>query len=140
MAETLEAGQSGAAKPSTPARAYPRPHGDDRQLIRRNERTPSSWASRVGSDYPALVIYVRGDLAAIYYYRADDGRAGFVSIGGKMNLDPKKMTTFQIGGFNPGDTIDVLNDSIVPFSEALEVARKFFHSQELPRSIEWFEL
>ena len=80
---------------------------------------------------------MRGDLTAIYYIPGDR-QAGYVSVGGKMNLNPKEMTTFPIGEL--GETIDVLNDSIVPFSEALEVARKFFHSQELPRSIEWFEL
>ena len=90
------------------------------------------------SDYPALTIHVKGDLAAIYYYRGDD-RAGYVSLGGKMNLDPKELTTFSIHGSDP-DTIDVLNDSIVPFSEALEAAKEFFHSQELPRSIKWLEL
>jgi hypothetical protein len=91
------------------------------------------------SDYPLLWIFVKGDLVAIYYIPAD-GQAGYVSIGGQMNLDPKKMTTFQIGGFDPGDTIDVHNEFIVPFSEALKVAKEFFHSQELPRSIKWFEL
>lgn len=91
------------------------------------------------SDYPLLWIFVKGDLVAIYYIPAD-GQAGYVSIGGKINLDPKKMTTFKIGGFDPGDTIDVHNEFIVSFSEALKVATEFFHSQELPRSIEWFEL
>jgi hypothetical protein len=90
------------------------------------------------SDYPRLWIFVRGDLAAIYYYRADDGRAGYVSVGGKLNLNPKEMTVFSIG--ESGETIDVLNEFIVPFSEALEAAKEFFHSQEMPRSIKWLEL
>jgi len=55
-----------------------------------------------------------------------------------MNLNPKEITTFAIG--DAGETIDVLNDSIVPFSDALEVAKEFFHSQEMPRSIKWLEL
>ena len=99
------------------------------------------WLCADKSDYPALVIYVRGDFAAIYYYAADDDRAGYVSIGGKkMNLDIEEMTTFRIGGFNPGDTIHVWNKFLIPFSKAAEVAKEFFHSQELPRSIEWLEL
>jgi hypothetical protein len=90
------------------------------------------------SDHPALTVHVRGDLAAIYYYRGDD-RAGYVSLGGKMNLDPKEWTTFSITKRDPGETIDVPNEFIVPFSEALKVAKEFFHShsQERPRSIEW---
>ena len=91
------------------------------------------------SDHPALTVHVRGDLAAIYYYRGDD-RAGYVSLGGKMNLDPKEWTTFSITKRDPGETIDVRNEFIVSFSEALEVAKEFFNSQQMPRSIEWFEL
>jgi hypothetical protein len=91
------------------------------------------------SDYPRLSIMVKGDLAAIHYF-PKDGHAGHVALGGKMNLDPKKMTRFSIGRLDAGDTIHVPNHLIVSFSEALEVAKEFFHSQELPRSIKWFEL
>jgi hypothetical protein len=63
------------------------------------------------SDYPALDIYVRGDLAVIYYV-PDDGQTGYVSVGGKMNLDPKEWTTFSITEHDPGETIDVSNPSI----------------------------
>src|SRR5580700_4839089 len=88
-------------------------------------------------DYPLLWILVRGDLAAIYYIPGDR-QAGYVSVGGKTNLNPKEMTTFPTGDL--GETIDVLNRFIVSFSEALEAAREFFHSQELPRSIKWLKL
>jgi len=87
------------------------------------------------SDYPRLSILVKGDLAAIHYF-PKDGHAGHVALGGKMNLDPKKMTKFYIGHLDAGDTIHVPSRLIVPFSEALKVAKEFFHSQELPRSIE----
>jgi hypothetical protein len=87
-------------------------------------------------DYPAVTIHVKADRAAIYYL-PKDRHAGYVSLGGKMNLDPKEWTTFSIDGFDPGETIDVPNEFIVPFSEALKVAKEFFHSQERPRSIEW---
>jgi hypothetical protein len=87
-------------------------------------------------DYPAVTIHVRGDLAAIYYL-PEDRHAGYVSLGGKMNLDPREWTTFSITKRDPGETIDVPNEFIVPFSEALKVAKEFFHSQERPRSIEW---
>ena len=93
------------------------------------------------SDYPVLHIYVRRDLAVIYYV-PEDGQTGDVYVGGKMNLDPKEWTSFSITKHDAGETIDVLNESIVPFSEALEAAKEFFHShaQERPRSIEWREL
>src|SRR5579862_6143737 len=66
------------------------------------------------SNYPALTIHVRGDLTAIYYI-PEDGDAGYVSLGGKMNLDPKEWTTFSIHR-SDSDSIDVSNASIVPFS------------------------
>jgi hypothetical protein len=97
------------------------------------------WLRADKSDHPALSIIVKGNLAAVHYF-AKEGHAGHVSIGGKMNLDPKKMTKFAIGSLDSGDTIHVPNHLIVPFSEALDVAKEFFHSQELPHSIEWFEL
>jgi len=89
-------------------------------------------------DYPAVTIHVRGNRAVIYYV-PEDGQTGDVSFGGKMNLDPKEWTTFSITKRDPGETIDVPNEFIVPFSEALKVAKEFFHSdsQERPRSIEW---
>src|SRR5262249_4626794 len=90
-------------------------------------------------DYPSLTAHVRGDLAAIFYV-PEDGQTGYVSLGGKMNLNPKEATTFSIDGLDPGESIDVRNKFIVPFSEALEAAKEFFRAQELPRSIEWLEL
>ena len=89
------------------------------------------------SDYPLLMIFVRGDLAAVYYI-PEDREAGHVSVGEKMNLNPREMTTFPIGEL--GETIDVLNKFIVPFSEMLEVSKEFFYSTELPRSIKWLKL
>jgi hypothetical protein len=93
------------------------------------------------SNFPQLMIYVRGNLAVIYYV-PKDGQTGDVSVGGKMNLNPKEWTTFSITKRDPSETIDVLNESIVPITDALEAAKEFFHSdaQERPRSIEWREL
>jgi hypothetical protein len=90
-------------------------------------------------DCPALTIHVKADVAVIYYY-PEDGHPGYVSLGGKLNLDPKESTTFAISKDYPETSIDARNVYLVPFSEAVKVAKEFFHSQELPRSIEWREL
>jgi hypothetical protein len=92
-----------------------------------------------GTDHPSLVIYVKDDLAVIFYHSLPED-PGYMSIGGKINLDPQKMTTFSIDNLDPGESIDIWNDFIVPFAEAVTVAKEFFHSQERPRSIEWFAL
>jgi hypothetical protein len=90
------------------------------------------------SDYPALSIHVKADRAVLYYVQ-EDGQNEDVSHGGKMNLDPNEMTTFAIDNLDSGQSIDVPNELIVPFSEAAKAAKEFFHShgQERPRSIEW---
>ena len=89
------------------------------------------------NDYPLLMIFARGDLTVVYYIPGDR-QAGYVSVGGKMNLNLKEITTFPIGEL--GETIDVLNRFIVSFSEAIEVAKEFFHSTEPPGSIKWLKL
>jgi len=49
--------------------------------------------------------------------------AGYQSLGGKMNLDPDKKTTFLLD--RSGELIYVSNRFILRFSEALEVAKEF---------------
>jgi hypothetical protein len=107
--------------------------------VRFKDEENEFWLRAGKSDHPALSIMVKGDLAAVHYF-PEEGHAGYVSIGGKMNLYPSEMTIFRIGSLDVGDTAYVPNESIVPFSDALGVAREFFLSQELPRSIEWLEL
>jgi len=111
---------------------------EQRLKVRFNDEQNLFHLTPDSSDSPALTIHVKGDLAAVYYYRGD-GQALYVSVGGKMNLDPKEMTTFSINR-SDSDSIDVFNDKIVPFSEASEAAKEFFYSQELPSSIKWRQL
>lgn len=110
---------------------------EQRLAVRFNDEENGFVLAPDSSEFPQLVIQVKGNLAVIHYFRGDD-RAGYESLGGKMKLDPDETTTFSLG--RSGGLIYVLNSFIVPFSEVLEVAKEFFHSQELPRSIEWFEL
>jgi hypothetical protein len=87
-------------------------------------------------DYPYLGIALKGDLAALY--PGGDGEAGFVSIGGKLELPPDGMTTFATG--DPNEEISISNRAIITSSEALAAAKEFFCSERLPKSIEWLEL
>ena len=89
--------------------------------------------------YPVLVIYASGrDIAALYYV-PKRREPGYMSVGGQLNLDPEKATPFSVDNLSP-ESIEIRNGFIVPFSKAVEVAKEFFHSQELPRSIEWYAL
>jgi hypothetical protein len=110
---------------------------EQRLGVRFNDEENGFGLSPDSSEYPLLLIQVRGNLAVIHYIPGD-GEAGYESLGGKMNLDPHEKTTFSI--HRSGDEIYVLNRFIVPFSEALEVAKEFFQSQALPRSIKWLKL
>jgi hypothetical protein len=85
-----------------------------------------------------LQILLRDELAALYYAPGEDV-AGFVSVGGKLGLPPGKDTAFASG--HPGNR-DMLfsSEQIVSTSEALAAAKEFFYTEELPKSIEWFEL
>jgi hypothetical protein len=106
----------------------------------KHEMNEFSLSDEPRRSYPLLVIYARGDLATMFYYKADDRLPGYTSIGGEMNWDSQKMTNFSIDNLDPGESIDVWNHFVVPFSKSVEVAKEFFHSREMPHSIEWFEL
>lgn len=110
---------------------------EQRLGVRFNDKENGFVLSPDSSEFPQLFIQVNGNLAVIHYFH-EHGQAGYESLGGKMNLNPDETTTFSL--HRSGDPIYVLNRFIVPFSEALEVAKEFFNSQELPRSIEWLQL
>ena len=87
--------------------------------------------------YPSLAIPIRGNLAGLHYF-PEEGHPGFRSEGNMKGLKMGKTTEFYMNIH--GQSIDVINDAIVPVSVALRVAKEFFYSKELPKSVEWFEL
>lgn len=90
-----------------------------------------------GHEYPLLSILMKDGIAALHYMVEGD-RAGFASIGGKLGLPPRGDTIFETG--DPDQKIGVTNRAVVPFTTALEVAKEFFRSEQLPKSIKWLEL
>ncbi len=90
-----------------------------------------------GHDYPVLSILMKDDIATLHYMVEGD-RAGFASIGGKLGLSSSGTTIFGTG--DPDEKIWVTNRAVVPFASALKVAKEFFRSEHLPKSIEWLEL
>jgi hypothetical protein len=106
--------------------------------VRFKDQRNHYWLRADGSDFPRLSIAVNGDLSEIHYF-PKDRHPGYLSIGGRLNLDPDKMTTFSVGPSRSHD-IQTGNEFVISFAEAMKVAKEFFHSQELPRSIEWVEL
>ncbi len=98
----------------------------------------SFWLSHGIEAYPALSVLVKGDLATLNYL-PEENDAGFRSAGNMAQLKLEQTTTFSLSN-NRADDVVVLNDSVLPFSTALRVAKEFFFSKDLPRSIEWMRL
>jgi len=95
------------------------------------------WISHDQEKNPTLAMFVKGDLASLTYF-PNDSHPGFTSIGAIEGLNPDETSIFYMD--SPTQEQEVLNSSIVTFPTALNVAREFFSSKELPRAIQWFEL
>lgn len=89
------------------------------------------------AEYPMLDVLVTGDLAALHYFPRE-GHPGFRAAGNLAGLEQWEITVFDISAC--GDTIGVLNDAVMPVARALAAAKEFLTSDQLPQSVEWFEL
>ena len=95
----------------------------------------SFWLFR--DKYPAVSILVNGDQSSLIYF-PKEGHPGFRSVGHPEGLKSGDSTTFYLDSIHQEQPMT--NDSIVPFSGALKVAKEFLNTNKLPVSIEWFEL
>jgi hypothetical protein len=98
----------------------------------------SFWLSHQGEEYPTLAVLVKDDLATLNYMPKEFD-AGYRSVGALPDLTPGATMRFSISG-SSGDDVFVRNDAVLPFSVALQAAKEFFFSKDLPKSVEWFEL
>src|SRR5256885_6237474 len=94
------------------------------------------WLSHDNEKYPMILILAKAELASLHYF-PKERHAGFSSVGGVKGLNAGGTTTFFMN--SETEEHEVLNDSIVPFSTALTVAKEFSRSKELPTSAEWLE-
>ena len=107
-------------------------------LTRRYEGSRNTfWVSHGSEEYPTLGLFVKDDLACLFYLPGE-GDAGFCSQGLiKDSLPGEKIAFFTS---RDGEEMNVLNEFVVSWSNALDAAREFFSSSDLPQSIEWFQL
>jgi hypothetical protein len=96
----------------------------------------SFWLTHDGEKYPAVALLVKGDLACLHYF-PKDSHPGFLSIGSAEELTPDEATIFQLDNL---DQAEMPNSSVVHFHQAVEAAKDFFASKELPKSVQWIEL
>ena len=95
------------------------------------------WLSHDNKKHPSVSLLVKGDLACLHYFPTDS-HPGFLSVGSVQELNPDEATIFFLD--NPDQEQEMPNSSVIHFSKAVQVAKDFFASEELPRSIEWLEL
>ncbi len=86
-------------------------------------------------DYPCMCISTNGDYAHVHYF-GNEGELGFQTIG-NLKLD-KEIYTFYTN--NNSEIIEVPSEYVVDINTAIELAKEFFVSNELPKEIEWDEL
>jgi hypothetical protein len=85
--------------------------------------------------FPALSIFIKGDLAVLHYQLIPD-EPGFRSLGEE---EEGESMYFSIGP-NPGDDIEEPSEAIVSFQTAWQAAKEFYETRRLPESIKWIEL
>ena len=78
-----------------------------------------------------------GELTYLHYFPNED-HPGFASVGELKNLRPGGESTFLLETLTY--SLQVLNEYVVLFSEALEAAQEFAKSPALPKSLQWDEL
>jgi hypothetical protein len=107
-------------------------------LMKRHKKEYKSfWLSHGSKKNPSVALLVKGNLAGLHYFPRES-HPGFVPAGNIAGLNSGEMTTFYTD--NSGEEVQIVNDAIVPFSAAWAVAKEFFVSEGLPRSIKWMEL
>jgi hypothetical protein len=95
------------------------------------------WLSHASKESPAINIMVMGDLAYVHYFPARRN-PGCASIGAVPGLEPGEETIFF-----PDDTdepLEIMNEAVVRFSDALKAAQEFAISDAMPSCIQWSEL
>jgi hypothetical protein len=95
------------------------------------------WLSHGDQKFPAINLLVRGNLAYLHYFPNED-HAGFASVGELKNLKAGGETKFLLENFV--DSVQIVNEYIVLFADALKAAQEFAKSPTLPKSIRWDEL
>lgn len=88
-----------------------------------------------GERFPTLTIWIRGELASLWYCPSED-HAGFISIGTATSLKKGGTTGFDFYG----EELQRPNESVITAEEAVCVAQEFLESPRLPKSIAWLEL
>jgi hypothetical protein len=97
----------------------------------------SFWLSHGENLYPVINILVNGSLSYLEYFPSE-GHPGFTSVGTSLDLSPGGHAAFFPDDTN--ETLQIMNEAVVPFSDAVRAAQEFAISKALPKCIRWLEL
>jgi hypothetical protein len=95
------------------------------------------WLFHGNEQRPELNILVSGDLAYAHFF-PKEGHPGYRSVGTLQNLRPGEDTVFFL--YNSREPVEIMNEAIIPFSDALRGAQEFAISKTFPKSIRWSSL
>jgi hypothetical protein len=97
----------------------------------------SFWMGHADGGFPAINIMVKGDLAYVHYF-PQEHHPGLASIANFQGQAPEGSSAFLLS--SGGEKAWVPNRALVPFSEALNVAKEFAISGTLPKCMRWKSL
>jgi len=83
---------------------------------------------------PQLSMFVKDDYSILYFLGEKSGEA-FVSCG---NSEKCGTEIFYENTF--GSSVTLASENIVSLELMIETAKQFFHTEEQPLCVEWFEL
>ncbi len=88
------------------------------------------------SVFPWISILVNGDLAYVHFCPRQQ-HPGFAASGMAPNLKTGGETVFFPDGTE--EPLEMMNEQVVGFSDALKVAQEFAVSAAMPKCIQWIE-
>jgi hypothetical protein len=97
----------------------------------------SFWLADGAGAFPAINVMVNGSLAYVHYFPKEP-HPGYASVGGTLGLNPEEDTAFFHD--NTKEKFQIMNEAVVPFSDALKAAQEFAVSKSIPKCIQWNEL
>lgn len=97
----------------------------------------SFWLMDSPGAYPQLSILINNHIATLNYLPREQV-AGLRSVRTDAHLQIPGTSRFLISSL--GDEVPVSNDAIISLSVAVEAAKEFFRTMQLPKCVTWFEL
>lgn len=103
--------------------------------IRFNESVNEFWITDDEKENPCLAVLVNNDMANVTFFPSD-GHPGFQSAGN--DKDAEGYTVFYTN--TPEEEIEISNDMIITFEQAVQAVEEFFVTKSKPLCIEWVDL